>query len=220
MLTYPGEILQPRLIYKGAEAEIYLENWHGQLVIRKSRVVKPYRIAELDEAIRRSRTSHEAAMMQEVRKLGVPVPIIQHIDPDSWTLIMEYIRGPTLKEELYRLPMRQKQSRCRNLGEILGLMHEGGAVHGDLTISNVLSQDGKLFMIDFGLGDFSDQIEDKGVDLVLLNRAIKSTHYAFHIPLFKAFLKGYSNVVGQTSGKEALRKMREIERRGRYVERA
>jgi TP53 regulating kinase-like protein len=98
-------------------------------------------------------------------------------------------------------------------------MHEGGTVHGDLTISNVLSEGGKLFMIDFGLGGFSDQVEDKGVDLILLNRAIKSTHYAFHIPLFKAFLQGYSRVVGKSGCQETLRKMREIERRGRYFER-
>lgn len=218
-MTFPGEIAQPRLIYRGAEAEIYLENWHGQLAIRKSRVVKPYRITELDAAIRRSRTLHEATMMHEVRKLGVSVPIIQHIDPDTSTLIMEYIRGPTLKEELYRLSAKERRSRCIELGEILGLMHEGGAVHGDLTISNVLSENGRLFMIDFGLGGLSDQIEAKGVDLVLLNRAIKSTHYAFHNSLFKAFLEGYTRVVGKKDGEETLHKMREIERRGRYVDR-
>jgi Kae1-associated kinase Bud32 len=219
-LTSLGEITQPRLIYKGAEAEIYLEDWYGQIVIRKSRVVKPYRIAELDEAIRRSRTSHEATMMQEARKLGVPVPSIQHIDPDNWTLIMEYIRGPTLKEELFTLPPRGRKSRCNALGEMVGLMHQGGIVHGDLTISNVLSEAGKLFMIDFGLGGFSNEVEDKGVDLILLSRAIKSTHYAFHIPLFKAFLDGYCRVVGKRRFVDALRKMREIERRGRYFERA
>jgi TP53 regulating kinase-like protein len=219
MLTSLGETTEPRLIYKGAEAEIYLENWHGQLVIRKSRVAKPYRIAELDAAIRKSRTSHEATMMQEVRKLGVPVPSIQHVDPETSTIIMEYIRGPTLKSELYTLRKIERQSRCAELGEILGVMHMGGAVHGDLTISNVLSEEGKLYMIDFGLGDLSDHIEDRGVDLVLLNRAIKSTHYAFHIPLFKAFLKGYSKIVGKRGAEETVGKMREIERRGRYVER-
>ena len=218
-MTSLGEMVQPKLIYKGAEAEIYLESWHGQLVIRKSRVVKPYRIVELDEAIRRSRTAHEATMMQEVRKLGVPVPAIQHIDPESWTLIMEYIQGPTLKEELYVLPANKKRSRCSDLGTILGQMHEGGIVHGDMTISNVLSEDGRLFMIDFGLGDFSKETEDKGVDLLLLNRAIKSTHYAFHAPLFKAFLKGYSKAVGKKRCDETITKMREIERRGRYFER-
>lgn len=219
MSTSLGEVVPPKLIYKGAEAEIYLESWHGHLVIRKSRVVKPYRIGELDEAIRRSRTAHEATMIQEVRKLGVPVPAIQHIDPESWTLIMEYIPGPTLKEELYELPSNKKQSRCSDLGQILGQMHDGGIVHGDLTISNVLSENGKLFMIDFGMGGFSKETEDKGVDLLLLNRAIKSTHYVFHAPLFKAFLKGYSKAVGKKRCNETIVKMREIERRGRYFER-
>jgi TP53 regulating kinase-like protein len=98
-------------------------------------------------------------------------------------------------------------------------MHEGGIVHGDMTISNVLSEQGKLFMIDFGLGNFSKETEDKGVDLLLLHRAMKSTHYAFHKPLFDAFIKGYTSIVGDKRGKEMLQKMREIEQRGRYFER-
>lgn len=220
MLTSHGEIMGPKLIYKGAEAEIYLENWHDDLAIRKSRVTKPYRIPELDEAIRRYRTAHEAGMMQEVRKLGVPVPTIQHIDPESSTLIMDYVDGPTLKAELNGLPMTTRISRCNSLGRLLGQMHEGGIVHGDLTVSNVLSEEGKLFMIDFGLGNFSDEIEDRGVDLLLLNRALRSTHYAFHGTLFKGFLGGYSAIVGKKRSQEISGKMREIEQRGRYFERS
>ena len=219
MLTYPGETVQARLIYKGAEAEIYLQDWHGEPAIRKIRVAKPYRVPALDESIRRTRTAHEANMMHEARKLGAPVPAIQHVDPESTTLIMDYVEGPTLKEELYGLSMSGRRERCNSLGVLLGLMHEGGVVHGDMTISNVLSEDGKLFIIDFGLGDFSNEIEDKGVDLLLLNRAMKSTHYAFHTFLFNAFLKGYTKAVGKKRGDETLRKMREVEKRGRYFER-
>jgi TP53 regulating kinase-like protein len=210
---------QAKLIYKGAEAEIYLQDWQGELAIRKSRVAKPYRVPQLDESIRRMRTSHEASMMHEVRRLGVPVPTIQHIDLESCTLIMDFIAGPTLKEELFKLPMPERRERCRSLGTLLGKMHQGGLVHGDMTISNVLSEDGKLFLIDFGLGCFSAEMEDRGVDLLLLNRAMKSTHYAFHTFLFNAFLKGYTKAVGQARGNEALQKMREVERRGRYFER-
>lgn len=220
MLTSPGEMAQPRLIYKGAEAEIYLENWHGEPVIRKSRLPKPYRIPELDDAIRRMRTAHEATMMHEVRKLGVPVPTIQHIDPDSCTLIMDYVDGPTLKDELYILASSKRRERCAALGKLLAQMHAGGIVHGDMTISNVLSEDGKLFMIDFSLGNFSKEIEDRGVDLLLLNRAMKSTHYAFHTFLFNAFLKGYEKAMGRRKSEETLQKMHEVERRGRYFERA
>jgi TP53 regulating kinase-like protein len=158
-------------------------------------------------------------MMHEVRKLGVPVPSIQHIDPDSSTIIMDYVKGPTLKVELDTLSVSVRRGRCETLGKMLGHMHEGGIVHGDMTISNVLSEDGKLFMIDFGLGDFSPEIEDRGVDLLLLNRAMKSTHYTIHADLFKAFLKGYASSVGTKMGIETLEKMREIEKRGRYFER-
>lgn len=219
MLKSPGETAQPKLIYKGAEAEIYLQDWQGELAVRKTRIPKLYRVPELDETIRRTRTAHEANMMHEVRKVGVPVPTIQHIDPESTTLIMDYVRGPTLKEELYTLSMSKRRERGKSLGATVATMHEGGFVHGDLTISNVLSEDGKLFMIDFGLGDFSSEIEDRGVDLLLLNRAMKSTHYSFHKALFNAFLKGYSTTIGERQGRETYQKMHEIEKRGRYFDR-
>jgi len=212
-------MLQPKLIYKGAEAEIYLEEWFGRPAIRKHRTSKPYRIPELDETIRRTRTSHEANMMHEVRRRGVPVPTIQHIDLESSTIIMDFVNGPTLKQELYGLSAHMRRERCSSLGALIGRLHEGGIVHGDLTISNVLSEGGKLFMIDFGLGGFSSEVEDRGIDLLLLYRAMKSTHYAFHAELFNAFMKGYKSIVGPRQGKEMLRKMREIEQRGRYFER-
>jgi Kae1-associated kinase Bud32 len=214
-----GEMTLPKLIYKGAEAEIYLENWLGELSVRKKRVPKPYRVIELDETIRRTRTVHEATLMQEVRKLAVPVPTIHHIDPESSSFIMDYLNGPTLKEELSGLSPEDRRKRCQLLGKLLAQMHEGGIVHGDMTISNVISLHGKLFFIDFGLGGFSREMEDRGVDLLLLNRAMKSTHIKFHSEIFSAFLKGYTTQAGRKAGKETFDKMHEIERRGRYFER-
>jgi len=215
-----GEMTLPKLIYRGAEAEIYLEDWFGSLAVRKSRIPKPYRVPELDTAIRRTRTLHETSLMHEARKIGIPVPIIQCLDPEASTFVMEHINGPTLKDELHKVSPEIRRSRCRELGRLVAEMHEGGVVHGDLTISNVLSEEGKLFLIDFGLGDFSTGIEDRGVDLLLLNRAMKSTHVKFHGEIFGAFLKGYCAVVGKKRHTETVNKMREIERRGRYSERA
>ena len=219
MQRLAGEVTLPKLIYKGAEAEIYLEDWLGELSIRKIRVPKPYRVPELDESIRRTRTVHEATLMQEVRKLGVPVPTIHHIDTESSSFIMDYINGPTLKDELSSLTVRERENRCRLLGKLLAQMHEGNIVHGDLTISNVISLQGKLFLIDFGLGAFSGEMEDRGVDVLVLNRAMKSTHIKFHSEIFSAFMKGYIAQAGRKAGKSTLDKMREIERRGRYFER-
>ena len=219
MSTFHGESELPVLIYTGAEAAIYLQKWFGELAIRKHRIAKSYRVRELDESIRHLRTSHEATMMREARKLGVPVPTILHIDPDSSSLIMDYVSGETLKEEFNVLPKSERGARCRELGELLALMHKGGIVHGDVTLSNVISQDGRLFMIDFGLGNFSNEVEDMGVDLLLLNRSIRSTHYLLHTELFKSFVKGYSNIIGSKPSREIIEKMREVERRGRYFER-
>jgi TP53 regulating kinase-like protein len=207
------------MIYRGAEAEIYLEDWYGSPAVRKSRIAKPYRVPELDSAIRRARTLHEANLMHEARRIGIPVPIVLHLDPEASTFIMEYVPGPTLKEELYLAPASVRRRRCVDLGKIVAAMHKGGVVHGDLTISNVLSDDGRLYMIDFGLGDFSTELEDQGVDLLLLNRAMKSTHITFHTEIFESFLKGYSLAAGRKRQSEALAKMREIEKRGRYSER-
>jgi len=219
MSTSHGEIDSPRLIYTGAEAEIYLQKWFGELAVRKQRIVKPYRVSELDEGIRHLRTSHEATLLREVRKLGVAVPTLYHIDPESSTLIMDYVDGRTLKDELYVLKKTERRARCRALGVLVASMHKGGIVHGDITLSNVISQHGKLFMIDFGLGDFSKEVEDMGVDLLLLNRSIRSTHYRFHVELFKSFIEGYTSVMGTKCSLEIIGKMREVERRGRYSER-
>jgi TP53 regulating kinase-like protein len=220
MLRLLGEATPPKLIYRGAEAEIYLQDWYGSLAVRKSRIPKPYRVPELDSTIRRTRTLHETGLMHEARKIGIPIPVVQHLDPESSSFIMEYVKGPTLKEELYVVSPEIRRRRCAELGRLVALMHEGGLVHGDLTISNVLSDGGKLFLIDFGLGDFSTELEDRGVDLLLLNRAMKSTHVKFHEEIFGAFLKGYLSVVGRKQHTETINKMREIERRGRYFERA
>ena len=218
MSTSHGEAELPALIYTGAEAEIYLQEWFGELAVRKQRIPKSYRVPQLDDSIRHQRTSHEATMLREARKLGVAVPTVQHIDQDSSSLIMDYIKGRTLKEELHIVPKSERRKRCRALGELLAIMHTGGIVHGDITLSNVISQDGKLFIIDFGLGNFSNEVEAMGVDLLLLNRSIRSTHYLFYTDLFKSFIEGYRQVTGPKSN-EIVEKMREVERRGRYFER-
>ena len=51
-------------------------------------------------------------------------------------------------------------------------------VHGDPTTSNLLlrEKDGEIVMIDFGLGSQNASIDDKAVDLYVLERAMLATH--------------------------------------------
>jgi len=82
----------------------------------------------------------------------------------------------------------------------------------------ILTPEGNLFFVDFGLGEKNGELEAQGVDLHLMKRALQSTHYMFWEKSFKDMLCGYSTVVGIEVAEKVYEKIREIERRGRYVE--
>jgi len=61
------------------------------------------------------------------------------------------------------------------------------------------------------------ELEPKGVDLHLMKRALQSTHYKHAKECFKAVMKGYGEAVGKEETKKVTAKIRDIEKRGRYV---
>ena len=60
------------------------------------------------------------------------------------------------------------------IGRIIGNLHLNEIIHGDLTTSNILivkeDNDLKIYFIDFGLSIVSNHLEDKAVDLYVLER--------------------------------------------------
>lgn len=206
------------LIKKGAEANLYLENWHGKKVIIKERIPKKYRLPVLDERIRTYRTIHEPQLMHEAKKAGVPTPTIYMVDLAKKSIIMEYVEGKQVKRILNQLSAKERIELCRKIGILIGRLHKNGIIHGDLTTSNmILTSNGKIYFVDFGLGEFSKELEAKGVDLHLMRRALQSTHYLFAEESFNAVLEGYAEAVGEVEAKKVLEKIREIELRGRYI---
>ena len=213
-----GEISQPRLIKRGAEACLYLADWHGRKVIMKRRLPKKYRVLALDEQIRAYRTIHEPQLMHEAKKAGVPTPTIYLVDAKNATIIMEYIEGEQVKQLLAKVSDGERQNLCRKIGELIGKLHRYGIVHGDLTTSNMIqTSEGKIFFVDFGLGEKTKELEARGVDLHLMKRALQSTHFQFAEKCFNAVIEGYASVLGTEEVKNVLDKIREIERRGRYI---
>lgn len=205
------------LIKKGAEADLYLEDWNGYKVIKKQRIKKIYRIDDLDIKLRKSRTIREAQMLHEVKKIGIPTPIVYFLDIPNFTIIMEYIDGNLLREHLERLSSEDIVKTFKIVGFQIGLLHNNGIIHGDLTTSNmILTNKYKVFFIDFGLSFYSQDLEDKGTDILLLKRAISSTHYKHANKCLKAIFNGYKSVVGKDYSKKVLMKAKEIEKRGRY----
>jgi TP53 regulating kinase-like protein len=206
------------LLKKGAEASLFLASWHGRRVIVKARFPKKYRPAELDAKIRSYRTAHEPQLMHEAKKAGVPTPTIFLVDMKVAEITMEFVEGKQVKQVLAGVSKKERQELCTSIGVLIGKMHRHGVIHGDLTTSNmILTGEGKIFLVDFGLGEKNMELEARGVDLHLMKRALQSTHYQFAGECFKAVLAGYSGVLGVEEAEKVFEKIREIERRGRYV---
>jgi TP53 regulating kinase-like protein len=214
-----GEVAKQTLMKKGAEASIYLTTWHGKQVVIKARLPKTYRPAQLDTRIRRFRAVHEPQLMHEAKRAGVPTPTIFMVDVENAAITMEYIEGRQIKQYLNSgISKTERQELCVKIGKLIGQLHMCGVVHGDLTTSNmILTCEDRIFLVDFGLGDKTLEVEARGVDLHLLKRALQSTHYQFADECFAAAMQGYASVLGENEAEKVSEKIREIEKRGRYV---
>jgi TP53 regulating kinase and related kinases len=208
-----------KLLKKGAEASLFLSEWHEQKVIIKVRVPKKYRPSELDEQIRSYRTVHEPQLMHEAKAAGVATPLIYLVNVPESSITMEYVEGQQVKQLLNRLPKAKRHDLCVKIGVSIANLHSHGLIHGDLTSSNmILNPKGKLYFVDFGLGEKNSELEAQGVDLHLLRRALQSTHFQFWEECLQNVLCGYTSILGVESAEKVYEKIKEIERRGRYVE--
>lgn len=196
------------IIARGAEAVINLEN--NQIL--KERVKKSYRLNQLDETLRKKRNRAEASLLREARRAGAAVP--QVLEESEFSIRIEFIGGIKVKDALAK-------DNCKELAEKIAAsvakLHDKGIIHGDLTTSNMILKDGKIFFIDFGLGFFSSKIEDKATDLYLLHEALESTHFSVLEKAWKAILHAYSE--GFSDADKVIKTLAEIEKRGRYRER-
>ncbi len=210
--------MKQKLIKKGAEASLYLSDWYGRRVVVKARLPKKYRPEQLDLTIRSYRTVHEPQLMHEAKRAGVPTPTIFMVDVENASITMEYVEGKQIKTMLDSASEARRLELCVEIGKLIAKLHQHGLVHGDLTTSNmILTASGRIFLVDFGLGDKSTELEAQGVDLHLLKRALQSTHFKVAEECFTSVLRGYSEVLGAASTEAVLEKTREIEKRGRYI---
>jgi TP53 regulating kinase-like protein len=212
-------LVDKTLFNKGAEASLYITDLCEKKVVVKVRITKRYRPELLDRQIRSYRTVHEPQMIHEAKAAGVPTPLIYSVNVPHASITMEYVEGQQVKQLLNKIPKDQQQKLCVIIGELIGKLHSHGLIHGDLTTSNmILSPEGKIFFVDFGLGEKNFELEAQGVDLHLMKRTLQSTHYQFWEECFKNILCGYSSVLGVELTEKIYEKIKEIERRGRYIE--
>ncbi len=219
----PTKIKLPdNLIAKGAESDIIKSKWfegfgdYESPAIIKKRLPKTYRIGEIDDKIRKSRTKSEAKILSDAKRSGIITPLIYDVDLDEKEIVMEYIDGVTVKDLIDNVDDDRRRDISYKIGEYLSKIHNMDIIHGDLTSSNMLiNKDDNLVFIDFGLSYYSNLIEDKADDLLVLKKSIKSVDYTRSEKVFNWILASYSE--NTDDGKEIIGKIEEIESRGRYT---
>jgi len=92
-------------------------------------------------------------------------------------------------------------------GEQLALLHNAGITHGDFTPANLISNGREIYLIDFGLAEPTSSSEERALDVLLMKRQMSRERYS-------DFARAYSKAA-KSSG-ETLRRLAEIEERGRY----
>lgn len=206
-----------RLIYRGAEADLFRGVWEGLDALFKVRKRLPYRLAELDDSIRRQRTIREAEMISSAKDARVSAPYLYFVDPASSTLVMEYISGAMLRDAVPGFSARESKEVFRLLGRDTARLHGSGIMHGDLTTANILKKDGHLVFLDFGLSIHSTKVEDHAVDLRLIKETLFGAHSKVAPSAFAHLLDGYQGQLGPARTRQVLSQLSNIERRGRYA---
>ncbi len=201
------------LVKKGAEADIYTSIWDNSKAIMKIRKPKNYRNPILDKNLRKQRTIRESQTLMEVKSFGIPAPLVYFVNLRNSSIIMQRIPG----KPIHDLPNSKIISLSRQMGNHVGLLHKNGIMHGDLTTSNFILFQDKVYVIDFGLSQKTIKPEDHAVDLRLIKEILNSAHASIMEESWKNFLSGYRNVVGTTKYSKIIKLVSEIESRGRYA---
>ncbi len=200
--------MQPLLIKKGAEADIYIVEWDSKKAVSKVRSPKSYRHPELDSIIRKHRTIHEASFMSAAKSAGVMSPFVYFVDPAKAEIIMEFIEGQNVRDVL-------TPDICYKIGRYAALLHTSNIIHGDLTTSNFVMNK-RLVLLDFGLSYYSERTEDMATDIRLIKEVFTSAHIVVR-KAFPRFIEGYASVASSKKTEKILENVREIEERGRYA---
>jgi TP53 regulating kinase and related kinases len=200
--------LQPILVKRGAEADIYIVDWDNKKAVLKVRSPKSYRHQELDLAIRKYRTIHEARFLSAAKSAGIMTPFVHFVDPVRAEIIMEFIEGQNIRDAL-------TPDICYKIGRYAALLHGRNIIHGDLTTSNFVMNK-RLVLLDFGLSYYSERTEDMATDIRLIKEVFTSAHISVR-NAFSFFVDGYTSVAGRKKTDKILENVRTIEQRGRYA---
>ncbi len=118
-------------------------------------------VLQRDVAIKRFASGHcmDEAMARELGALssldhpGIVRLYDAGVEDERPYLVVELVEGPTLKERLSYGPLTLEQARIlgRDIAEALAHAHEHNLVHQDVTPTNILLEEGRARLTDFGI---------------------------------------------------------------------
>ncbi|XP_053682946.1 EKC/KEOPS complex subunit TP53RK [Sabethes cyaneus] len=217
------------ILLQGAEGKLFIGKHGGVRCLVKERFSKKYRHPDLDVQLTRQRIRAEQKAFERCKTAGIATPKLLAVDLPGRKIYMEYLENAITAKRFVDsvicegIENNPKIGRlAAEIGRVVGILHGRNIIHGDLTTSNMLLDplEGaeaefpyRLVMIDFGLSCHSLNVEDMGVDLYVLERALLSTHS--QVPnLFELVLNSYkkSNTYKLT---ETIAKYEAVRARGR-----
>jgi serine/threonine-protein kinase/serine/threonine-protein kinase PpkA len=151
-LDVPGWKMR-EVLHNSDNAVIFLaENAQGFFA-----VIKRFKFAVQD--VDRARVERFLLGCHALRLLGQQQGLVRLLDAginhQAIYLVMEYVRGDTLKNHLAASPLPPLSQRLRWFDElvaVLGMVHSAGLLHRDLKTSNILVREaGSLALLDFGI---------------------------------------------------------------------
>ena len=202
-----------KLVKKGAEADIYVTIWNGLDSILKIRKKKDYRVHSLDMRIRTLRTIREAKMISEAKSFGITTPLVYFVDEKKCEIYLQLIKGKLVRD----LSLNKIIKICTEIGKIVGTLHKNGIMHGDLTTSNFILSNQGLVILDFGLSQKTDKVDDYAIDLRLFKEVLNSAHAQIVEDAWLSFVLGYRKILGNMLTEKVLSHVSVIEKRGRYA---
>ena len=159
-----------KIIQQGAEAKIILKDNR----VIKRRIKKSYRILEIDEKIRKLRTRSEGKMLERASKV-ILIPNVMKVDEKNKEILMEYINGKKLSDNLDNFNEKKQEEICEKIGENTAKIHDENLIHGDLTTSNMIyvektARNNKLK----SSKSKKEVITDNKVDSIIVNNKLMS----------------------------------------------
>jgi Kae1-associated kinase Bud32 len=122
------------LIKQGAEAKVYKTLFNDTPCIAKERLIKTYRLPELDQKLTKARMKQEARCLKICLENGIKTPEVYQVHKTNRTIYMEFIAGPSLRDFIIeKIENREEiMGLARQLGQILTKIHSLKMVHGGL----------------------------------------------------------------------------------------